>query len=258
MTPAQTSDEDTSSPYKVFKWVKTGQTVIHEDDEPEAESALVPDVESGAGSVENPERVDEQDSVPEASAIDAAVAAVEAVAETVYHGSGAVETPGSVPEAASKVSTPTINTADEPTVAVASGDNAGVLKEALASGDNTMPELPDDVPARNSTDVPELSDDIPAQDNAMPRELSPDAPVRDNSPPIEQVEASVTLSSLSATESSNVPDLSAKVNIEDRSEALELPPVVESAIAPTIDPAMEPEVNILATEPTCTNNNNAA
>ncbi|KAJ2122263.1 hypothetical protein IW147_003559 [Coemansia sp. RSA 720] len=259
MTPAQTSDEDTSSPYKVFKWVKTGQTVIHEDDEPEVESAPVPDVESGAGSVENPERVDEQDSVPEVSAIDAAVAAVEAVAETVYHGSGAVETPGSVPEAASKVSTPAINTADEP--AVASGDNAGVLKEALASGDNTMPEL-SDVPARNSTDVPELSDDVPAQDNAMPRELSPDAPVRDNAPPIEQVEASVTLSSLSATESSNVPDLSAKVNIEDRSEALELSPVVESAMEPaiaaTIDPAMEPKVNILATEPTSTNNNNAA
>ncbi|KAJ2276032.1 hypothetical protein EV176_002511 [Coemansia sp. RSA 451] len=254
MTPAQSSDEDTSTPYKVFKWVKTGQTVIHEDDEPEADNALVPDVESGARSVENPERVDEQDSVPEVSAIDAAAAAVEAVAETVYHGSGAVDTPSSVPEAASKDSTPAVNAVDESIVAVASENNAGGEGEALASGDNT--------------DIPELTDDVHAQDNTMPRELSPDnALARDNAPHIEQVEASVTLSTLSATEPSDVPDLSANVSIEEnRSEALELQPIVDSemepAVEPTTEPTMEPtmelEADILATEPTSTNNDNAA
>ncbi|KAJ2498715.1 hypothetical protein GGH96_004073 [Coemansia sp. RSA 1972] len=255
MTPAQTSDEDTPSPYKVFKWVKTGQTVIHEDDEPE-KSALVPDVESGAGSVENPERTNEQDIVLEVSAIDAAAAAVEAVAETVYHGSGAVDTPSSVPEAASKDSTPAVNAVDELIEAVATEDNAG--RPIEASGDNT--------------DIPELSNDVPAQDNTMPRELSPDnALARDNAPHIEQVEASVTLSTLSAIESSDVPDLSANVGIDEvRSEALELQPVVEStmelAVEPVtesttesvMEPTMEPEADVLATEPTSTNNDNAA
>ncbi|KAJ2240308.1 hypothetical protein GGH97_004713, partial [Coemansia sp. RSA 475] len=71
--------------------------------------------------------------------------------------------------------------------------------------------------------------------------------------------------------SSDVPDLSANVNTEEnRSEALELQPVVDSEMEPAVEPTMEPtteptmeptmelEADILATEPTSTNNDNAA
>ncbi|KAI7825473.1 hypothetical protein BX661DRAFT_38745 [Kickxella alabastrina] len=81
---ATSEDNAVASPYKVFKWEKTGQTVVHEDDEEESvPQQQVQVIEEPDNGEEDGVVMKETADVP-ADALEAAVAAVEDVAAAIY------------------------------------------------------------------------------------------------------------------------------------------------------------------------------
>ncbi|KAJ2726429.1 hypothetical protein GGI07_000567 [Coemansia sp. Benny D115] len=82
--PKSLSDNDSLTTYKVFKWEKTGQTVVHEDDEEDnVQQTPVAITEESAGAAENGDQ-QVSSSTGDMDAVDAAAAAVEDVAAAVY------------------------------------------------------------------------------------------------------------------------------------------------------------------------------
>ncbi|KAJ1896548.1 hypothetical protein LPJ66_003923 [Kickxella alabastrina] len=81
---AASEDNAVASPYKVFKWEKTGQTVVHEDDEEESvPQQQVQVIEEPDNGEEDGVVMEETADVP-VDALEAAVAAVEDVAAAIY------------------------------------------------------------------------------------------------------------------------------------------------------------------------------
>ncbi|KAJ2081407.1 hypothetical protein H4R24_002342 [Coemansia sp. RSA 988] len=170
VAPTKTTDDQTAveSSYKIFKWVKTGQTVIHEEEEEEDEeekqdtesqqqiiqndctskttesvaapadgpnngAALENLVEQGSVASILAEQLDRQAPETASSAVDAAAAAVEAVAAAVY-GSVATKKPSAgESEELSKATTP--DTMPQPTT-----ESSAVVDglEVLASTSSAM------------------------------------------------------------------------------------------------------------------------
>ncbi|KAJ2610252.1 hypothetical protein H4S08_003694 [Coemansia sp. RSA 1365] len=153
--------------YKILKWVKTGQTVIHEEEEEEEEkqdndtqqglqeSSASKLTESGAATADandvvvlaNPveqgsiasivaEQLDRQAPDTATSAVDAAAAAVDAVATAVY-GSASIDNPsigGS--EELSKISTP------DAVPQITTNSSAASAIEVDASNSDALPAVP--------------------------------------------------------------------------------------------------------------------
>ncbi|KAJ1893458.1 hypothetical protein LPJ66_005745 [Kickxella alabastrina] len=95
---ATSEDNAVASPYKVFKWEKTGQTIVHEDDEEESvPQQQVQVIEEPDNGEEDGVVMEETADVP-ADALEAAVAAVEDVAAAIYS-STSVDNIGAIADA---------------------------------------------------------------------------------------------------------------------------------------------------------------
>ncbi|KAJ2299709.1 hypothetical protein IWW55_004113, partial [Coemansia sp. RSA 2706] len=147
VTPAQSGEETVESPYKVFKWEKTGQTVIHEDDEDPHSVAAVAPPESASGEAAAAEHLGTQ------AAIDAAAAAVDAVAASVYHGAAGAETPASscAPDALSKVATPDAPPVEEVVVNIAMQPDTAALPATTEAEIDGKPAAAESVAAEPVT-----------------------------------------------------------------------------------------------------------
>ncbi|KAJ2847716.1 hypothetical protein IWW36_003712 [Coemansia brasiliensis] len=117
VTPAQASGDEAESPYKIFKWIKTGQTVIHEDEEDDvsqdAQSVPVSATAESETASHVPETMPERQESQVAdekgqSPISAAAAAVDAVAETAFAGSA--DTPATSSNPAQSDASPAVST----------------------------------------------------------------------------------------------------------------------------------------------------
>ncbi|KAJ2451868.1 hypothetical protein EV183_003330 [Coemansia sp. RSA 2336] len=132
--------EPSAETYKIFKWVKTGQTVIHEDEDDAAQDS----VPVSATMESDNAQVSETETKAEQSPVSAAAAAVEAVADI---DAGALATSSSLAQSPA-VTTPKPVEQSEPDEP-GSGTAPAVehIPEAQAEPTGEQPELPATVEA---------------------------------------------------------------------------------------------------------------
>ncbi|PIA13693.1 hypothetical protein COEREDRAFT_89334 [Coemansia reversa NRRL 1564] len=204
VAPTKTTDDQTTMPlsYKILKWVKTGQTVIHEEEEEEevkqgnetqqqglqdgtasksTESAtatggdandevvvLKNPIEQGSIASIVAEQLDRQAPDTAISPVDAAAAAVEAVATTVY-GSASMDKPsigGS--EELSKVSTP-----DAVPQITTNSSTIGSGLEVNASTNDALSKVPAVPPPNAENSVTEIQALPPSTNQIAMKDSSP-------------------------------------------------------------------------------------